>query len=66
MRNLTYRILFEFFKDNESEGYSVVVPALPEVITWGRTLEEARKHAVEAIQCHIEGLLKDGDPIPSN
>lgn len=64
MRNLMYTILFEFFKDTESEGYSVVVPALPEVITWGRTLEEARKNAVEAIQCHLEGLLIDGDPIP--
>ncbi|MCG3196839.1 MAG: type II toxin-antitoxin system HicB family antitoxin [Candidatus Omnitrophica bacterium] len=66
MRNLIYTILFEFFKDEESEGYSVVVPALPEIITWGRTLDEARRNAVEAIQCHVEGLLKDGDPIPSN
>ena len=28
------------------------------------TLEEAKTHAVEAIECHIEGLLKDKEPVP--
>ena len=50
-------------KDADSD-YCVTVPALPGCITAGDTLEEARNQAAEAIQCHIEGMLLDGEPIP--
>jgi antitoxin HicB len=46
-------------------GYQVSVPALPGVITYGRTKEEAWTMAADAIRCHIEGLQKDGEPIPN-
>jgi predicted RNase H-like HicB family nuclease len=42
----------------------VTVPLLPGLVTCGRTLGEAREMARDAIRCHIEGLLKDGDRIP--
>jgi antitoxin HicB len=45
-------------------GYQVTVPLLPGLITYGRTLAEAREMARDAIRCHIEGLRKDGEPIP--
>lgn len=45
-------------------GYQVTVPLLPGVITYGRTLNEAREMARDAIRCHLEGLRKDGEPIP--
>jgi antitoxin HicB len=45
-------------------GYQVTVPLLPGVITYGRTLAEAREMARDAIRCHIEGLRKDGERIP--
>jgi len=45
-------------------GYPVTVPLLPAVITYGRTLEEAREMARDAIRCHLEGLRKDGEPSP--
>ncbi len=48
----------------EEGGYSVIVPALPGCHTQGDTLEEAIANAREAIQCYIEGLLKDGEAIP--
>ncbi len=48
----------------EEGGYSVSVPALPGCHTQGDTLEEAIANAREAIQSYIEGLLKDGEPIP--
>jgi len=54
-----------FFEPLEEGGYAVVVPALPEVITYGRTLKEARQMAQDAIRCHCEGLLKDGQTIPT-
>jgi predicted RNase H-like HicB family nuclease len=36
---------------------------LPGCFSEGETLEEAKANAAEAIQCHIEGLIKDGGPI---
>jgi predicted RNase H-like HicB family nuclease len=45
-------------------GYQVIVPALPGIVTYGRTLEEAREMAEDAIRCHIRALLKDGEDIP--
>jgi antitoxin HicB len=52
-------------RKNASVGYQVSVPLLPGVITYGGTLEEARAMARDAIRCHLEGLRKDGEPIPT-
>jgi predicted RNase H-like HicB family nuclease len=46
-------------------GYQVTVPLLPGLTTYGRTLAEAREMARDAIRCHLEGLQKDGEPIPN-
>lgn len=51
--------------DTSSSGYQVTVPLLPGLITYGRTLGEAREMARDAIRCHLEGLRKDGEPIPN-
>ncbi len=51
-------------KNPSYRGYQVTVPLLPGLITYGRTLSEAREMARDAIRCHIEGLRKDGEPIP--
>jgi len=48
----------------EASGYQVTVPLLPGLITYGRTLPEAREMARDAIMCHLEGLKKDGERIP--
>ena len=45
-------------------AYQVTVPVLPGLITFGRTLEEAREMAEDAIRCHVEWLRKSGEPIP--
>ncbi len=44
-------------------GYGVTVPDLPGCFSAGDTLDEAIESAREAIACHIEGLLMDGEPI---
>ncbi len=51
-------------KDRNSD-YGVSFPDFPGCITAGKTLEEARRMAVEALTLHIEGLHEDGDPIPA-
>lgn len=57
-----YTILL--YPDAEQGGYTVLVPALPGVVTEGDTLEEAMAMAKEAIELHIEGLIADGEPVP--
>lgn len=44
--------------------YGVTVPDLPGCFSAGETMETALDNAVEAIECHLEGLLFDGEPIP--
>lgn len=51
-------------KDTESD-YGVTVPDLPGCFSAGETLDEALQEAMEAIECHLEGLLADGEPIPT-
>lgn len=57
-----YTIILE--PDLQEGGYTVTVPALPGIVTQGETLEDAIAMAKEAIQCHIEGLIADGEPVP--
>lgn len=53
----SYTVIFEPMREG---GYNVVIPALPEIVTYGEDLEEARRMAQDAIKCHLEGLAKDG------
>ena len=66
MNTYTYTVLFERFKDGDQEGYNVSVPALPEIVTWGQTLEQARANAGEAIACVIESMMQNGEPLPAD
>jgi hypothetical protein len=42
-------------KNLPESGYQVTVPTLPGLITFGRTLAEAREMARDAIRCHLKG-----------
>ena len=42
------------FKAPSASGYQVTVPLLPGLITYGRTLAEAREMARDAIRCYIK------------
>ncbi len=54
-------------KDTNSD-YGVTVPDLPGCFSAGSTLEEALENAEEAIECHVEAMLADGEvlPVPSS
>jgi predicted RNase H-like HicB family nuclease len=41
-----------------------MVPALPGIVTYGRTIAEAREMTEDAMRCHLRALLKDGEEIP--
>lgn len=53
-----------FIHKDEKSDYGVIVPDLPGCFSAGKTIEEAIHNAHEAIECHLEGLLLDGEPIP--
>ena len=53
------------FERNEHDGYTVTVPSLPGLITQGKDLEDARRMAEDAIRCHLGGLQKIGEEIPT-
>lgn len=57
----TFRIIIELEKPN---GYHGFVPLLRGLHTFGDTIEEVKKNIKEAIICHLQGLLKDNEPIP--
>jgi len=48
-----------------ASDYGVTVPDLPGCFSAGETLDEALQQVVEAIECHLEGLLLDGEPVPT-
>ena len=47
-------------------GYNVLVPAIPEICTFGQTVEEARRMAEDAIRCFVESAIKSGESIPED
>lgn len=51
-------------KDPESD-YGVDFPDFPGCVTAGKTPEEARELALEALCVHIEGMIEDREPLPS-
>ena len=51
-------------KDPASD-YGVTVPDLPGCFSAGETIDEALSEVVEAIEIHLEGMLIDGDSLPS-
>lgn len=50
-------------KDRDSD-FGVSFPDFPGCITAGKTLEEARRMAVEALAFHVEGMVQDSLEIP--
>lgn len=58
-----YRVIYEPLTEG---GFQVIVPALPGIVTYGRTIEEAREMAQDAISCHLQALLKDNEEIPED
>lgn len=65
MPTIDYRYT-AIFEPLEGRGYQVIVPALPEIVTAGRSLEEAREMARDAIRCALEGMAKEKVPFPKD
>jgi antitoxin HicB len=62
-KRIRYTVLFQPMPEG---GYSVMVPAIPEICTFGETLAEARQMAEDAIRCFLESAIKTGEAIPED
>ena len=55
MRTLSYRVTL---KKEPEGGYTVLVPALPGCVTYGKTVEEAIEMSRDAITGYVEASLR--------
>jgi predicted RNase H-like HicB family nuclease len=53
-----------YLHKERKSNFGVSFPGFPGCISAGKTLEEARRNALEALSLHIEGMLEDGEEIP--
>jgi len=60
MKKLSYRIIL---RPEPEGGFTVIVPSLPGCVTYGKTLEEAKDMAIDAIKAYLESLKKHNEPI---
>jgi predicted RNase H-like HicB family nuclease len=59
----TYHFLIIIEK--AEHNYAAYVPDLPGCVTTGKTPDEVRQNIQEAIALHLEGMLRNGETIPS-
>lgn len=61
MRNIHYNL---FLLPEPEGGFTVIVPALPGCVTYGKSLAEAKKMATDAIKGYVASLRKHKESIP--
>ena len=57
----TFAVVLE---PGDEGGFTVRVPALPEIVTYGRDEPEALRMAEDAIRLVLEDMAVHGEPIP--
>ncbi|MBI2368951.1 MAG: type II toxin-antitoxin system HicB family antitoxin [Deltaproteobacteria bacterium] len=57
--------LFQVTLQEEDDGrWSVWVPGLPGLASWGHTKEEAMRNIQDAAEAYVEDMIESGEPIP--
>ena len=54
------------FQPEPEGGFTVTCPALPGLVTYGETLDEARAMARDAMEGLIEIMLEKGESVPES
>ena len=62
MKTHTYRIIIE----PDGKQFHAYAPALLGCHTFGKTIEEAKKYAREAIELYVQSLIEHGEEIPQD
>jgi predicted RNase H-like HicB family nuclease len=60
---LNYRLIITPEKVKGKTVYNAYSPTLG-VADWGKNVEQSIAHIKEAIECHLESLAKNKEPIP--
>ena len=63
MANKQFHIIL---KPEPEGGFTVIVPSLPGCVTYGKTLDEAKEMATDAIKAYIASLKKHKEPVPTD
>jgi antitoxin HicB len=58
-----YSVMFRLEPEG---GFTAIVPALPGCVTYGRTSEEAKEMAKDAIAGYVGSLQKHKEPLPAS
>ena len=67
MTKVTQHYKYNIILRPEKEGgFTVLVPALPGCVTYGKTLSGARRMAADAIAGYITSMRKHGEHVPSD
>ncbi len=64
VEELRYAVVLEPCAASEGGGFTVTVPALPEIVTQGDNLEDALAMARDAIELSLSVRRDEGDEIP--
>ncbi|MDR3642601.1 MAG: type II toxin-antitoxin system HicB family antitoxin [Candidatus Doudnabacteria bacterium] len=63
MKTFRYNLVFQ----SEPEGgFTVIVPALPGCVSYGKNLKQAKAMAQDAITGYLQSLRKHGKNIPND
>ena len=63
MKYLQYNLVF---RPEPEGGFTVIVPALPGCVTYGKNLEEAKRHVQDAIRGYTASMRKHNEHIPTD
>ena len=63
MATYGYTTVFEPLPEG---GFNVLVPAIPEICTFGSDLQKVREMARDAIRCYLESAIETGEEIPAD
>ncbi len=66
MRNTKIRHYNVIFTPEPEGGYTAIVPSLPGCVSYGETLQQARKMIKDAIEGYIISLKKHKEPVSSD
>jgi len=58
------RFTVVLFRDDETDSYEAVVPALTNCVTFGKTIEHALAMAQELAEIRVAQMVEDGEEIP--
>lgn len=62
-KNLNYNVIF---RSEPEGGFTAIVPSLPGCVTYGNSVEEAKKMVIDAIKGYIVSLKKHKEPVPTD